>query len=104
MARVYVVRSRVSQTLDLAGVAVRPWHFAEVPVERMVDGVLQAVAEAKSRREVDVHLVIDGKPIAAGNESVALSRSIQSGPPVETPILDQASHDAGVVKVEGSDK
>lgn len=102
MARVYVVRSRVGWTLQFGDRSIRPWCTVEVPVESMVGELRREVEQAKLERLVDVHLVIDGKPVAAYNEAVVLNTPAQVREHVPAPTGDQASLVPGQVKIEES--
>lgn len=101
MSRVYVVRSRVGDTLLLGDRSIRPWHFVEVPVSDMVGQLKSDVDRARLEYRVDVHLVVDGRPIPEKMESVALNTEMEdSRVHVSPPKEDQASSVSGQVKIE----
>ena len=85
--------------LTLGSLTIKPWYHVEVPIEEMVGEIRDAVRTAKDKRQVDVHLVIGGKPVDQKNETAALSPAVKAGGEVKEPETDQRSRNDGSVVV-----
>lgn len=77
MAAVYVVRSHIGQPLDLGDVHVKPWGQVEVNVQDATPEFKAAVKDAKSRRELQISIVANGRPL----ETEASIAAVEQAPP-----------------------